>query len=228
MKKFIVLVLTIFTFFGCGEELEFNTPSFQAKKDGNLWEAITYSANIDASGVLTIVGSDNFETVTLVSNSAALGLHDMVDTSSSGSLLDVNSVMWSTNNTPDPSVQIYPADGVIDIKEVDTEGGTVSGEFYFNAFNSSGLSSINFNKGFFHKVSLGGTITSTGGSGSVTCTDATAVVDATFLSFDATATTDANYETVCNAYKTALQTQITACGDGDGSIQTTIDGLTCM
>ncbi|WP_452597715.1 DUF6252 family protein [Pontimicrobium sp. MEBiC01747] len=227
MKKFIVLVLTIFTFLGCGEELEFNTPSFQAKKDGNLWEAITYSANIDASGVLTIVGSDNFETVTLVSNSAALGLHDMVNTSSSGALLDVNSVVWSTNNMPDPSVQIYPADGVIDIKEVDTEGGTVSGEFYFNAFNASGLSSINFNRGFFHKVQLVGTPI-TGGVSTVSCAQATATVDATFLSFDGTATTDANYETVCNAYKTALQTKITACGDTDGSIQTTIDGLTCM
>ena len=36
---------------------------------------------------------------------------------------------------------------------------------------------------------------------------------------------DNTNEDLCNAYKTALQNQITACGDTDGSIQTMIDGL---
>ena len=45
--------------------IEFNSPSFQAEKDGNLWEAISYFATVDANGVITITGSDNFETVTL-------------------------------------------------------------------------------------------------------------------------------------------------------------------
>ncbi len=226
MKKLIVLVLVLVTFFGCGEELEFNTPSFQAKKDGNLWEAVTYRANIDNSGVLTIAGSDNFETVTLVVNSTAIGLHNVVTTTSSASLLDVNDMNWSTNNTPDPSVQIYPADGVIDLKEVNMEAGTVSGEFYFNAFNASGLSSINFNQGFFHNVPLGGgAITTDPG---VTCNDANATVAATLINYNAADPMDANYEEVCSAYRTALETQITACGDVGGIIQATIDGLTCM
>lgn len=226
MKKIIVLVLTIFTFFGCGDDVEFNTPAFKANKDGNLWEAVSYSANIDNSGILTIVGSDNFETVTLVSNSVALGNHDVVDTSSFATLLDVNDVFWSTNNTPDESVQLYPADGVINIRELDIEAGLVSGEFYFNAFNNSGLSSVNFKDGFFHDVPLN-TVAATPGPVDP-CTTATATVSATFLNFDAVMPGDANYESLCNAYKTALGTQITECGDTDGSIQATIDGLTCM
>lgn len=226
MKKFIVLVLTIFTFLGCSEELEFNTPSFQAEKDGNLWEAVTYSANIDASGVLTIVGSDGFETISLELHSTVIGQYDVVPTSSSASLLDVNDVTWSTTNTPHESVQIYPADGVIDLNEVNLETGTVSGEFYFNAFNASGLSSINFNHGVFYKVPLNGL----GGTGVIelTCTEATAVVSTTGLTYNGTPTTDPNFETVCNAFKSALEAQIVACGDPVGAIQASIDGLTCM
>jgi len=37
--------------------------------------------------------------------------------------------------------------------------------------------------------------------------------------------TDENYEALCMAYKTALENQIAACGDTDGSIQNAIDAL---
>jgi len=36
---------------------------------------------------------------------------------------------------------------------------------------------------------------------------------------------DSNYEELCNAYKIALQNQISACGDDNGSIQTIINSL---
>lgn len=36
---------------------------------------------------------------------------------------------------------------------------------------------------------------------------------------------DSNYSDLCNAYKSALQEKITACGDADGNIQNIIDGL---
>tara|TARA_R110002012_G_scaffold206357_1_gene376104 strand:- start:19372 stop:20223 length:852 start_codon:yes stop_codon:yes gene_type:complete len=39
--------------------------------------------------------------------------------------------------------------------------------------------------------------------------------------------TDANYETLCNALKTALRNQITVCGDPTGETQDTIDSLDC-
>ncbi|WP_452224956.1 DUF6252 family protein [Lacinutrix chionoecetis] len=228
MKKIIVLVLIVFTFFGCGEELEFNSPAFQGKKDGNLWQAVTYVANIDNTGALTITASDNLETITLHVNSTALGIHDVVETSSSATLLDIDEVLYSTNNVPDPSVQVYPASGVIDLTEVNVEGGYVSGEFYFNAFNSSGLTSINVNEGHFFRVPLLGAIAGGTGPVNIPCSTATATVAATLINFSAASPGDANYVMVCNAYKTALTTQINSCGDPGGTTQSIIDSLTCM
>lgn len=43
------------------------------------------------------------------------------------------------------------------------------------------------------------------------------------VDFENTAAED--YTATCNDYKTALQQEITVCGDPDGSIQSTIDGL---
>ncbi|RLJ65662.1 hypothetical protein CLV86_1239 [Lacinutrix venerupis] len=228
MKKIIVLFLSIFTLFGCGEELEYNTPAFLGEKDGNLWEATSYRANISNSGVLTIVGSDNFETITLEVNSTELGIHDVVETTSFGSLRDIEDVLYSSNNTPDPSVQVYPASGQIDLKEVNVLEGYVSGEFYFNAFNSSGLTSINVNKGFFFKVPLLSVAVGSTGGADVNCATASAVVAATLINFNAASPGDVNYANVCNAYKTALTTQQVACGDDDGLIQDIIDGLSCI
>ena len=36
---------------------------------------------------------------------------------------------------------------------------------------------------------------------------------------------DANYTELCNAYKDALENKIEVCGDPNGSVQNTIDGL---
>lgn len=226
MKKIIVLVLTAFTFFGCGDDVEFNTPSFKANKNGNLWEGVTYTASINDTGVLTITASDNFETITLVSNSAAEGEHDILTTSSFATLTDIDDVFWSTNNVPDPSVQLYPASGLINLTKVDIEGGVVSGEFYFNAFNNSGLSSVNFNEGVFFDVPLNSAIVDPDVV-DVPCDTAIIVTGATGLNFAGVMPGDANYATLCNAYKTALMTQITSCGDADGSLQVIVDGLDC-
>ena len=231
MKKIIALVLTVFTFLSCGEELEFNTPSFKAKKNGNLWEAVTFSATIDDSGSLTIKGSDNFDTVTLVTNSTASGMYDVVTTSSYATVLDTNEVLWSTNNTPvnptNPDLPSYPADGVITIKEFSLDKGVVSGSFHFNAYNSSGLSTVNFNEGFFHNVPIGGIeIDNTGGN--LSCPDALIAVVNAGTDYSTADPSDANYPVICGAYKTALMNQIDACGDTDGFIQASIDSLgTC-
>lgn len=225
MRKIIVLAFAFLAFVGCGEEIEFNTPALQGEKDGNLWEAVTFRANVDSGGFLRITGSDNFETITLVLNSTAIGEHDIVDTSSYATLIDINEVLWSTENTPDPSIQIYPANGVINLTEFNTEKATVSGSFYFNAFNDSGLSSINFNEGVFYNVPItGGSVVDPGGT-TMACDIANATVAATLINYNAVINTDPNYSTVCGAYKTALNAQILACGDDTGAVQTIIDGL---
>ncbi|MEP0265703.1 hypothetical protein [Dokdonia sp.] len=58
------------------------------------------------------------------------------------------------------------------------------------------------------------------------CDDVTAIATNAQVAFE-NATPD-NELALCNAYRTALEAQITACGDADGSIQAIIDGLNCM
>ena len=240
MKKIIVLILVSFAFFGCGEELEFNTPSFQANKDGNLWEASSYFATVDANGVITVTGTDGLETVTLV----AFPQDSFVCTSNDNSvfaseqgncfdvytntnysfatLTDINNTLWSTNNVPDQSVQIYTGDGEINIREANLETGLISGKFHFTAFNTSGLSSININEGFFYNVpfTTGDTVTY------FTCVDAQEATAAALVAFNNVSTLDAAaYELACNNYTSALQVQMDLCGDPNGDIQEILDQL---
>ena len=63
---------------------------------------------------------------------------------------------------------------------------------------------------------------------SVPCAAASAVVAATLINYNGASPGDANFTDVCNAYKTALTTKKATCGDDDGSIQASIDGLSCM
>lgn len=63
-------------------------------------------------------------------------------------------------------------------------------------------------------------------SGSIDdCENATLVVQAAQLALS-NANIE-NYSSLCNSYVVALQSQINACGDSDGSIQGIIDGLDC-
>ncbi|MBQ0770041.1 MAG: hypothetical protein KBT58_12165 [Bizionia sp.] len=227
MKKLVVLVLSMITLLSCGDDLEFKTPSFEAKKDGNLFEAVTYKANILDNGQLTITGSDNYETVTLVVNSAAPGVYDVETTNALATLLDINGMLWSTENTPDTEVQPYPANGIIDIKEVNLEEAYVSGEFFFNAYNSSGMTSVNFNEGFFHKVPLFGAVTVDPTTPGVTCQAATASAQVTGQNLAVSDPSAAGYTALCNNHKQALITKKNACGDPTGEIQAEIDALDC-
>jgi len=60
-----------------------------------------------------------------------------------------------------------------------------------------------------------------------TCDAATTAVGIASANFDNATISD--YTELCNAFKTALENQITECGDTDGSLQTTIDDLgDCM
>jgi len=66
-------------------------------------------------------------------------------------------------------------------------------------------------------------VVDTPGGGSVTCEDAiaqTAQAAAAFVSV-----TSDGYTATCNAYRTAIQSQIQACGDADGVLQTALTAL---
>lgn len=224
MKKIYVLCLAFATIFSCGDEVEFNSPALQGKKDGNRWKAVSYNASFNESGQLKITGGDNFETITLNVSALAIGDYQLgTNSASNAEFIDFQNVSYSTYNSPDPEFSAYPADGLISITRYNTSNNTVSGEFYFNAYSEDGLKTVNFSEGVFFDLPL-----PTGSTPDVlSCDDALAEVEAAQTVFSNTATTDPDYSANCNAYRQALINQQNACVDADGSIQEIIDSLYC-
>ena len=57
------------------------------------------------------------------------------------------------------------------------------------------------------------------------CVEATSDAAVSALAYGLVTTADSNYATVCNSYRSILESQILACGDTDGAIQAIIDSL---
>ncbi|WP_452229620.1 DUF6252 family protein [Lacinutrix sp. MEBiC02404] len=223
MKKIFLFVISALFMVSCGEELESNTPALQGKKDGTLWKADYYSAEINSSGQLIINGGRGSEIVTLKIG-AAVGTYVLGEGSASEAVFtSIQDVMHSTNNEPDEIIQIYPADGEIVITDYADSGNKVSGTFWFNAFSDSGLNKVNYSQGVFYQIPVSGG----GGSTVVACDDAVAATEAALVIYNATDNTSSNYPPACNAYKAALMQQITSCGDDTNTLQDIIDGLDC-
>ncbi|MBQ0787636.1 MAG: hypothetical protein KBT69_09055 [Oceanihabitans sp.] len=223
MKKIFLFVVSALFMVSCGEELEFNTPALQGDKDGALWRSDYYSAEINGSGQLIISGGRGSETVSLKTG-AAVGTYILGEGSASEAVFtSIQDVIHSTNNEPDESVQVYPADGEIVITGYSDSGNKVSGTFWFNAFSASGLNKVNYSQGIFYEIPVSGG----GGTTVVSCDDAVAAADAAKTTYDATPTNSTDYISVCNNYRVALQQRITSCGDDTNFIQDIIDGLNC-
>ena len=227
MKNIFMFIVSALLMVSCGENIEFNNPAFQSKKDGNLWRAQSYGADID-NGAILVRGRFNSETVWLLPDNDnratyVLGANNI----SEARYIDENGLVYSTKYTPDPSVQVYPAEGQIIIESferVDGANRAITGTFWFNAFTADGLQRINFNQGHFYRVPL------TGGldiNVIVSCDQAVTASGSALEVYQATDTMSAEFYTVCNTYKAALMQQITSCGDETNALQDIINGLDC-
>ncbi|WP_298900663.1 DUF6252 family protein [uncultured Psychroserpens sp.] len=227
MKRLALLLVTVLTLVSCGDEVEFNSPGFQGNREYGLWRAEFTNAVIDANGFLTITASNNSETVVLKIPNVTVGTYVLGNVNSrEARYIDGNGTVFSTNNTPDPSVSIYPELGFVRLDEI--SNNTFSGTFEFLAFDESGLNSIGYNEGVFFRVPL---ISGSIGSGGPTCAETEAASANALAAFESTfdaaleyIDSDA-YVAACNTYEEALQSQKNICGDADGSIQLLIDNL---
>jgi hypothetical protein len=135
----------------CSDEVQFNTPGFQGNKNYNLWRATYYNGTTDENGKLTISAGNNNEAMTFILTSSNTGRYVLSDMSASrANFIDFEEISYSTANTPDPSVTLYPEIGEVIISE--STNNTVSGTFRFIAFTADGLQSVGFNEGDFYRI----------------------------------------------------------------------------
>lgn len=223
MKKLVAYLTLSLVLFACGEDLELNNPAFLGNKNDSTWEAPSFSGLFSDSDQLVITATRGSEQVILKINNAGVGTFTLHENSASEAQF-VNGLgeVYSTKNLPDESLQLYPPDGEIIIDDFDVVKNRVSGSFWFNAFTNTGLETINFNEGIFYRVNFTGNANTT-----ISCDDASSATTQAQTAYEAAAPTDANYTTLCNAYKAALMQQITSCGDDTNVLQGIIDGLYC-
>ena len=224
MKKLFVLAIAILTMVSCGDEVEFNSPAMQGKKDGTTWKAVSYRAYIDENGKSIITGHNNYETINLQVSSFSVGTYLLGESNSNiATLIGSNLEEYSTNNLPDQDIELYPPDGIIEITEFNQVNNSISGKFWFNAYSASGTQTVNFSQGIFYNIP----IPFSSGPGLMSCDEAVAATATAAELYNATNPSDANFATVCNGYKNALMDQQVACGDDTGILQGIIDGLDC-
>lgn len=155
MKKTAFILLVFLSVFNCGDHIEFNSPAIQGNKDGNLWRAQFYAADIDFGGFL-IEGRNNSGTLQLVTLNDTRGTFELGGQSGNVAIFkDIDGTVYSTANAPDPSLSLYPAEGQIIVEDINNANPkAIRGTFWFHAYTADGLRTLNFNEGVFYNVSL--------------------------------------------------------------------------
>ncbi|MFH7016473.1 DUF6252 family protein [Flavobacterium sp. FlaQc-47] len=152
MKKYCCLLITVFLFASCTEDVKFNNPAFQGLKDNVFWRAQSYKAQMQTNGVFIIEGSLGFEKVTFNIPSPSqetyiLGV-DNLTTASYSNTLPAQSEEFTTGENR--------GNGQITVTEYNVENQTISGTFKFNALNVDETdlekTGINFTEGVFYKI----------------------------------------------------------------------------
>ena len=73
MRKVILVLLIMFSFVSCTDDVTFNDPSFQGIKDGENWRANDARVILNANGTMTIEAYSQFEVVKFVVSSPSKG-----------------------------------------------------------------------------------------------------------------------------------------------------------
>ena len=154
MKKHILLIIVLFSFISCQEDVKFNNPSFQGMKDNVFWRAVQTKATIGANGALVIEAYTAKEIVTLKTTSKLPQIYTL-GTSTAKSVTyvftdETGSITFATG--------FGIGDGEIKIVEYDAVNNTVTGTFKFNAKNiyNNPLAGpvLNFQQGVFYKIPI--------------------------------------------------------------------------
>lgn len=221
MKKYLFVFLLPLLFVNCSDDIESNTPAIQGELDGILFRATDAEATLNDDGTIVLSGAAANETLTLKTAEFEVGDYQLGEsTVNEASFEDLNGDTY------------LAGEGQISIKKI--ENNTLYGEFYFDAYKDGVSDTINFNKGSFFGVPLvnAPSVTPDDGDGddepTISCADATEAASSAAIAYQTVNPLDAEaFQAACTAYQEALQTQIDACGDPEGSLQEILDGLDC-
>ena len=154
MKKIIYILFVTFLISSCSSEIEYKIPAFQATINGsNNWEATNFSVTTNALGEGIITGNNFNSAISLRFPSINIGVYDFRE-NLIGEATYQDTIQYSTLNDGIASISpAYFSDGEISINEI-TSDSKISGTFTFNAYNSSGESTVNVSQGIFYRLPL--------------------------------------------------------------------------
>ena len=152
MKKIIYTLLISCLISSCSTDIEYRIPAFQATINGsNNWEATNFSVTTNALGEGIITWNNFNSAITLRFPSINIGVYDFRE-NLIGEATYQDTIQYSTLNDWIASIA-YFSDGEISINEI-TPDSKISGTFTFNAYNSSGESTVNVSQGIFYRLPL--------------------------------------------------------------------------
>lgn len=154
MKKLLLYIVLFFAFISCADDVKFNSPSFEGRKDNVFWRAVDAKAELTPNGSLTIEAFTRNEKVTLKTTSTLAETY----------ILGNSNTVIATYVLTDVSGQIIFSTGTgigngkIVIEEYDAANKTITGTFKFNAANilNNPLAGpiMNFQYGTFYKIPI--------------------------------------------------------------------------
>ena len=150
MKKIFLFVIFI-TFSNCTEDLSNNIPGFQAIVDGKNWVAQSYNATVQ-NNQLSISGNNQLGTISMVIDSININSFELRSWTDDFAVFQ-DTIYYSTKNDGIGSVAFLSA-GRIDINEINYVENSVSGHFYFECYDNSGLHVKNVSEGVFYRVPI--------------------------------------------------------------------------
>ena len=151
MKKIYLILLVLFSF-NCEDDITDNTPAFQALVNGNnQWIAENYTATIQNNQLL-ISGTNQSGIISIVLDSFQVDQYNLYSWTDNFAVFQ-DTLQYSTQNDGIGSIAQL-SDGSVRIQEIDNFSNTISGNFYFDAYNSTGEYTVNVSEGIFYKIPI--------------------------------------------------------------------------
>jgi hypothetical protein len=166
MKRIVALLMIVSLMASCTEDVSFNTPAFQARKNNFIWRAKDFSAvynPLDSTLVLT--GVEKFDKVVMTvypvlisgDGTASFFQDNDFDLANNGNAIATYSTvnngqnyLYSTDVEDDANGELVLKNGAIQ------KAGTISGTFRFDAPYIGEIPNaperINFQEGVFYQI----------------------------------------------------------------------------